>query len=753
MFRNNQDTLEKLLQSVFGHFDEYCFLDTGSTDDSRRMVNSFCKQSKQPASVQKFEWCDDFAKARQANFEMARGRWRMFLDSDDILIGGEKIRGLIDKCEKTRPEVNGIFLRYDYDVLEELDQMRLAKWTDGWKWSDAIHERMVNETGMVFGSFNAKDVIVWHRRKTPDDKREALARNSRIAKREYEATYDLEYRARLARTIAMEIKMESDGKVPTAAIPLLEQVVSVYPTLPEGRQAAADLSRIHAATGDLDAALKWAKKAGPSYEAIVLHAQNRLEESIAAQTRAQGPQTTHEGFIFEQVFAPVCMADAAYQLGQVPERLERVINKIRADLRVNPNIRPAVDRIRHAIDRITILIPGTPQPFDASSTGSMLGGSEEAVVYLSKALSKLGRNVRVFGVLPPLTVPGVDQFGIDWQPFDKFRIHDEHGTLVVWRSTDLLHQIAATSTDLNRRAQAGDEKAIPPTGIGASGLWLHDMSLGWQGNSAGLLAAVDSVVVLSDHHRKCIERELPPDHQVPFVKLSNGIVREDFERLDWSKRDPNRVVYSSCPSRGLVHLLEEWPRIKAACPKAYLDIYYDWSMLEKFQPEVHARCVAALESVAGLDVKHHGGVGHAVLHEALAGANVWAYSHFDSTDVETFCVSAIKATAAGAEVITARNGALPEVVPEATFSERQSYADEVIDAILNPMSESERRGKAQRVMDRFDWARVAEQFSQVWTVRDPVPTVPECTESAPTSFTKVPASKRSASSSTTSNES
>ena len=723
IFRDNIDTIEPLLNSIRNVADEYVFTDTGSTDGTRSKIQHFLKSAK--GKITDFEWCDDFAKARQANFQAATGRWRMFLDSDDVLVGGETLRNFIHRLDTEAPQIAGAYISYDYDIMEELNTMRLARWDCGWYWSDSIHERMVADRlpENAIAKLNPEQVCVRHRRKDQKQKDTALRRNAVIARREYALTTDVEYKARLARTIAMEMKL--DGKF-DEAMPYLEEVGNVYGAIPEGKQAFADLARFAGREQNFQSALQFAKKAGPSYEAIAYSAMGDDLKCIEAQNRgaAAGQQTTHEGFIFEQIIAPACQAKAALNAGYHPASADKVLNRIRTDHRELPEVKPLVSEIRGFIDRITILVPGTPQPFDGSSTGAMLGGSEEAVVYLSRALAKLGRNVRVFGVLPPLSIPGIDADGVEYLPFKDFRLEDEHGCLVVWRSLGLVENLIHVKSQIVQAANAGDEKAAVPSGIGRSSLWLHDQDM--RTNQPDyinkLLKSINSVIVLSDHHRKCIERELPKDHEVNFVKLSNGIVGDDFARLDWSKRDPNRVIYSSCPSRGLLVLLDAWPQIKAACPEAYLDIYYDWSMIARDNPELHKGLMLALETLKDQDVVHHGGVGHAELYEALVGANVWAYSHFHNTNVETFCISAVKATAAGCQVITAPNGALPEVAPLATFiTDPEDYAAAVIAAIQDPMSDEIRRHNAEAAVETFDWESVAQRFSEVWTTRQPNP--------------------------------
>jgi len=726
IFRDNEDTIGKLLDSVEGHFDEFCFTDTGCTDLTRGIIETFAvKVHPVPVKITDFAWCDDFAKARQANFEAATGRWRMFLDTDDELIRGETIRDTVAICDKN-PKIQGWFVGYDYDRLEELETMRCVKWSKAWSWQDAIHERLVSSEDMDAHGFArvTKDrFAVRHKRKTAEDKERALRRNAAIAEREYLTTTDPEYKARLARTMAMTAKLDGDFE---RAIPLLKEVGDGYPHLPEGKQAYADLSRLYASNlkgQQLDVAEGFAKKAGPTYEAIVAYQKQDFAKVIHKHTCAtgiMGPQTTHEGFLFEKALGPAIAAESALRLKYPAAAVERCLNTIRSDLRKHDMMFEHVSLCRTEIDRVTILVPGTPQPFDDDSTGNMLGGSEEAVVYLSRALAAQGRNVRVYGMLPPTSVPGMSKSGVEYRPFSEFNLRDEHGTLVIWRSVQLLDQLLGERARVFERMQAGDETAIEPTGIGRSSLWLHDMSIGVRDPEVAnaILSAVDSVIVLSEHHQKCIERELPAKHTVRFVRLSNGIQPEDvfYEHAE-VVRDPNRVMYSSCPSRGLEVLLTAWPKVKAACPEAKLDIYYDWSGVKNHQPDLYSRLMDQMATVADLDVVHHGGVGHAELREAFFRTNVWAYSHFRSTDVETFAISSVKAMAGGATVLTGMHGALTEVVPEAQFTTEKYYAEALIDLLKRPISDEKRREKAKGVAERFRWPEVAKRFSAEWTVK------------------------------------
>lgn len=721
IFRDNASSIGDLLKSVDGHFDEYVFTDTGCTDSTRKKVESFLQGKA--GKITEFVWVDDFAKARQANFEAATGRFRMFLDSDDQLINGARVRILCQKLDREHPQIKGVFIPLDYDVDEKLATMRLCKWDNRWNWCDSIHERLewTDPTGVIGLTQDAfartSEINVLHKRKTPEEKAAAIARNAIIAIREYGTATDPKYRARLARTIAMEMKMHNRSE---EAIPYLEEVYRGYANLAEGRQAASDAMKCHLVEGRLDESLEWAKKAGPSYEALAHHARKEWSQCVDRQSRGFviGQQTTHEGFIFEKAAAVVASADAALHLGYRPEAVERALNTVRADLREHPMYNAGTERCRQVIDRISIMVPNTPQPFDTNSGGSMLGGSEEAVVYLSQALAKAGRNVRVWCPLPPTTVPGVDKHGVDWQDVHDFNYHDEHGTLVIWRSggfaLDLLNRIQKINE------AEGKEGTVPYTGIRGDSFWLHDQSFGLPPDVGfAVCKAFSSIVVLSEHHRRMVLKCLNGKDPGNIVTLSNGIVGEQFAGLaENPSRDPMSVVYSSCPSRGLRALLNAWPRVKAAVPKAKLDIYYDWSMLQNQQPDLYADLMEKYEAVKHLDVHHFGGVGHAQLNAALANANVWAYSHFENQDVETFCISAVKAQAAGATVLTTNAGALPEVAPESTRVDGlDQYVNTLISYLRHPVPVADRARLSQAAVERFDWASVAERFSELWSLK------------------------------------
>ncbi|HLY64731.1 MAG TPA: glycosyltransferase [Chloroflexota bacterium] len=78
--RDEQDNLTRCLQSVQGLVDDVIVVDTGSTDRTIEIAESF------GARVFHFEWCDDFSAARNESLRHVETDWVMWLDADDELV-------------------------------------------------------------------------------------------------------------------------------------------------------------------------------------------------------------------------------------------------------------------------------------------------------------------------------------------------------------------------------------------------------------------------------------------------------------------------------------------------------------------------------------------------------------------------------------------------------------------------------------------------------------------------------------------
>jgi len=78
--RNEAERLSHCLESVRDLVDEMVVLDTGSTDETVAIAQSF------GATVGSYKWNDDFAAARNAALEQVTGDWVLVLDADETLV-------------------------------------------------------------------------------------------------------------------------------------------------------------------------------------------------------------------------------------------------------------------------------------------------------------------------------------------------------------------------------------------------------------------------------------------------------------------------------------------------------------------------------------------------------------------------------------------------------------------------------------------------------------------------------------------
>lgn len=77
--KNEEASLTNCLESVKEVVDEMVVLDTGSTDRTPEIAREF------GARVYDFEWCNDFAAARNESLKYVEGDWVLVLDADETL--------------------------------------------------------------------------------------------------------------------------------------------------------------------------------------------------------------------------------------------------------------------------------------------------------------------------------------------------------------------------------------------------------------------------------------------------------------------------------------------------------------------------------------------------------------------------------------------------------------------------------------------------------------------------------------------
>ncbi|WP_439649664.1 glycosyltransferase [Gracilibacillus salinarum] len=156
--KNEEDSIERVLQSVHDIVDEINIVDTGSTDSTKQLVNKF------NATIYDYEWHDHFADARNFAFSKATKEYILWLDADDVVL--EKDRGLFKQLKKTLPrDVDTVTMPYHLafddagNVTSSLRRNRLVKQSRQFQWFGAVHEYLA-----VNGKSYHSDVAITHRK-------------------------------------------------------------------------------------------------------------------------------------------------------------------------------------------------------------------------------------------------------------------------------------------------------------------------------------------------------------------------------------------------------------------------------------------------------------------------------------------------------------------------------------------------------------------------------------------------------------
>lgn len=346
-------------------------------------------------------------------------------------------------------------------------------------------------------------------------------------------------------------------------------------------------------------------------------------------------------------------------------------------------------------------------PWALNSTG--VGGSEEAVIFMAAELAATGvfKAVDVYADPPPDKI-GRRADGVAWYPHASYDVNTPADIFVAWR-----YHLSTTV------AWRSPMRYV----------WLQDMLPFDRQFTPEYTASITGVFAVSQFHKA----NLPPYVQ-PIAHVTPNALHES-QFVD-GINDPNVLVYSSAPNRGLAEVLRVWPSIHRACPEATLVVYYGFTstFLEWGQENMNNfdAWLADMKELLKADgVKYVGKVGQEELAAALANAGFLLYP---TSYPETGCITVQKAMANGAVPITSRlrHSVLPELteqwdlgppapatIPEGDDEWLVEWAKAVVRAIRrgqngDPQLAAHRMQMKSWARRELRWARVAEKWVETF---------------------------------------
>lgn len=195
-----------------------------------------------------------------------------------------------------------------------------------------------------------------------------------------------------------------------------------------------------------------------------------------------------------------------------------------------------------------------------------LGGSEQAVKYLSAEWQKKGKKVLVYS--NSSWTGNLD--GVEYKKSEEFRFWDKFKTLIFWR---MFGAYPYLSLDLKA------DKIIVDIhdGLDRGEFYIkHNFK-------------INALMIKSEYHLNEIEKYNGQKKLSNAVVIPNGLRIQEFSGSFKESRNPFRLCYCSCYTRGLQRILNNiWPIIYELEPRAELHVYYGMNLItdETFREEM-----------------------------------------------------------------------------------------------------------------------------------------------------------------------
>ena len=164
--RDSAGTLRPCLESIRRWVDEMVIVDTGSRDETPRIVEEL------GGRLFHFPWCDDFAAARNESLRHARGDWLFWMDSDDTIPEecGRQLRELVER--DSDPSILGFVMQVhcpgggengdrENDVTV-VDHVKLIRNRADLRFEGRIHEQILPAIRRAGGTVAWTDMYVVH---------------------------------------------------------------------------------------------------------------------------------------------------------------------------------------------------------------------------------------------------------------------------------------------------------------------------------------------------------------------------------------------------------------------------------------------------------------------------------------------------------------------------------------------------------------------------------------------------------------
>lgn len=755
------ELLDRCLASVYEIVDGIFITQAGQ--EPNKEVTRVCESYGAHESF--WKWNDSFADARNHSFSQVPKDYDyiLWLDADDVLRGGEKLREVIEQ----NPFYDTFSLWYMYAFDEWNNPVVVHHKTrilrnDGCvQWAGNLHEdfnptrqiesrhiegievmHLTTEARVNIAKIRNEHVAEVHLEQNPDDPRSYwnLGNSQKAIGKDEEAIASLrkfirlslsddeKYIARL-RIAEAYINLEQNEK----AVDVLRYAIGLKPLYPDAYILLGKEYYDMGKNADAITLLKHALKLPPPYYSIVVYNPRDYDATplkwLAHAYLAMGqPMLAYDCLksLLQVTPRDKRLKGLVEKMKVVAEKHEAILKKyseikdltgdaLKAELDALPQDWASAPEFTNLRNKnfiktessgkdVSIMCGYTERQWTPEAVKEGIGGSEEAVINLAKRWADAGWNVTVYNNCGH-EVKVFD--GVTYAPFWTWNYRDKTDVTILWRHPKMLDfEINSTKVFVD----------------------LHDVVKAGEFNEKRL-ARIDKIFVKSHAHRILFPHV--PDEK--FVIVPNGINVADFEGE--VKKDPMLMVNTSSPDRSLSALIRLFKRVKEQVPEAKCEWAYGWDVYDV----VHANNPKAMEwkaeIVKGMEeagIVNLGRLSHKDVAEMYKRARIFAYpTEFYEID----CISARKAQAGGAIPVVTDFAALNETVQYGVKVHSKKDKDtwsapyQTDFALNDPEAEDEwvewvvriLRGDHETTeamkngMKQFDWSNISETWLKEFT--------------------------------------
>lgn len=459
---------------------EHIYL-TVTREEGMKPVSELADKTKN-TTLSFFEWTGRFDEARNFNFAQSTSRYKFWLDIGD--------RFQFSRLEEIDLEAqDSVWLKYQY-AFDEQGRCIGEHWRERiidtripYTWKGWVHETLISDVPQRTKRY---DIPVVHYKQ---DKEGSIIRNHEILEKAYEATRDPRYihylalsyytqkdwrRALELFTEYMEVggwdeeKYRSLLRMSESAAQLdkraeaLNYALQAAGLMPAYPWAYYNLAEIEFQLDNWEECLEWLRVAfsKPEPETAAIYDPTIPEKAkiIAAMCEfmlgdarkalqiletVQGEDTADLKRIYQEEANREVQAAVLKETAKYVEDITSIWEQLPDDFKYDNKyrfVREVMTKPKTWPKKSIVFFCGKGyEEWGPHTLDKGMGGSEEAIVYLTPELAKLGYDVTVYGEVKE----EYKDRGVTWRPWRQIDKRDHFDTLVIWRSPQLVTQFNA----------------------------------------------------------------------------------------------------------------------------------------------------------------------------------------------------------------------------------------------------------------------------------------------------------------------